>query len=226
MTLNKRLRGAAKRLLERLETWIDPSDPDKRPSLSKMRAVWTSYVTTFEQWLSNDKDQLLSSTIAYYQELQQIKRSLQRKTPDVMEKNETCAQIDVQLEQLEQKIISLGGTAAISQILESTQPSENESQQNGAPMQPNNEQTLNALNETAAPSAMGLTNEQLAHELILDPNFKLQRHPSQHPIAHQVSDIATTAFFDKVAQDIEAGSASECLPPLLCEIREVSYNSS
>ncbi|KAI8145917.1 T-complex protein 11-domain-containing protein [Fennellomyces sp. T-0311] len=217
VTQRKRLRVAAKRLLEHLEMWLDPSSADRRPPMSRMRALWTSYVTLFQQWLSNDKDQLLSSIIAHYQELQQIRKALQQQAPNVTERNEACDQLDIQLQQLEQKITSLGGAAALERIREMPLSNKN-SREKKTSSRHDSEHALNMLAETTASSVAGLTNEQLAHELILDPNFKLQRHPSS--IERQVSDIATTAFFDKVAHDMETDNASRCLLQLLREIRE------
>ncbi|KAI7859745.1 T-complex 11 [Circinella umbellata] len=69
--------------------------------------------------------------------------------------------------------------------------------------------------------ASTLTNEQLAHEIILNPKFKLERH-HQSSIERQVTDIATKAYFDKLAEDIDNDITkyNEIVPQLFYEIRE------
>ncbi|KAI9482579.1 T-complex protein 11-domain-containing protein, partial [Zychaea mexicana] len=231
----KLLRAAAKRLLVNFEGWVNAENAAGRPSLTKMRTFWTSYVNVFQNWLSNDKEQLLCGMIAHYQELQQIRDTLRRKAYDVAETDDACDEIECQLKQLEQKIISIDGTAlerinqkvtavASSPVASAPTPPISDDEDKYRPSndsaQDNNERAQHMMNETAVPSVTALTNERLAHEIILDPDFKLQRQTPQESVERQVADIATRAYFDKLAQDLENGDANDAIPPLFAEIRD------
>lgn len=64
------------------------------------------------------------------------------------------------------------------------------------------------------------TNEKLAHEIVLNPDFELQKPQDQSELERRVREIATKAFFDKLADDIQQGQAHMSLPQLLLEIRD------
>ncbi|KAG2221480.1 hypothetical protein INT45_005021 [Circinella minor] len=220
-------------------TLIEQHSP---PSLAKMKGYWTNYVTLFQGWLYNDKAQLLTGMITHYQELQQLQITLQQKGYNVMETNDACFELENQIQQLEQKIRSIqGGAERLELAKQQSNESSNSTQQQQYSNQDKNknesnqqspssskkesiiqEDSKNNLNEML-PSAIAstLTNEQLAHEIILNPNFKLERH-HQNSIERQVTDIATKAYFDKLAEDIEKGITkyNEIVPQLFYEIRE------
>ncbi|KAJ3158438.1 hypothetical protein HDU86_002907 [Geranomyces michiganensis] len=64
-----------------------------------------------------------------------------------------------------------------------------------------------------------LTNHQLAHELVMDPEFKLT--PVKHSeFEEQVRNIAKKAFFDSVRQEFEQGIFVHHVPNFLAQIRE------
>ncbi|KAJ3179608.1 hypothetical protein HDU87_002814 [Geranomyces variabilis] len=64
-----------------------------------------------------------------------------------------------------------------------------------------------------------LTNHQLAHELVMDPEFKLT--PVKHSeFEEQVRNIAKKAFFDSVRQEFEQGIFINHVPTFMAQIRE------
>ncbi|KAI9207114.1 T-complex protein 11-domain-containing protein [Polychytrium aggregatum] len=64
-----------------------------------------------------------------------------------------------------------------------------------------------------------LTNEQLAHELILDPNFSL-KPPPRSALEEQVRTIAKKAFFDGARREFQRGQFSEYLPAFIADIKQ------
>ncbi|CAG8812793.1 29744_t:CDS:2, partial [Racocetra persica] len=66
---------------------------------------------------------------------------------------------------------------------------------------------------------LGLTNEQLAHEIIIDPDFEL-KPPKLSELEERVRAIATKAFFDSVKADLEQGQYERWVPELLSDVKQ------
>lgn len=98
---------------------------------------------------------------------------------------------------------------------------EYESQQNANNSNANPQQLGQLLNGYVPSS--GLTNEQLAHELIMDPEFKLKSYEPSNDLEKRVRMMAEKAFFDKIAEDIEQGTAQTSLPALIKDVKNVSH---
>ncbi|KAI8391078.1 T-complex 11 [Radiomyces spectabilis] len=58
------------------------------------------------------------------------------------------------------------------------------------------------------------------HEIIVDPNFKLQTHQPQSALEERVKSIATQAFFDKLAEDIRSGNAEQSIASIMEDVRK------
>ncbi|CAG8657283.1 16399_t:CDS:2 [Cetraspora pellucida] len=65
----------------------------------------------------------------------------------------------------------------------------------------------------------GLTNEQLAHEIIIDPDFEL-KPPKISELEERVRNMATKAFFDSVRADFEQGRYERWVPELLSDVKQ------
>lgn len=65
-----------------------------------------------------------------------------------------------------------------------------------------------------------LTNAQLAHELVMDPDFKLEA-PKRSALEEQIRAIAKKAFFDSVRQEFSEGKFGQHVPAFIAQIREV-----
>jgi hypothetical protein len=66
----------------------------------------------------------------------------------------------------------------------------------------------------------GLTNEQLAHEIIIDPEFELQP-PKRNKLEDRVRSMATKAFFDSARAEFEKGKYDVWIPNLLSDVKQV-----
>ncbi|CAJ0765450.1 17586_t:CDS:2 [Entrophospora sp. SA101] len=67
--------------------------------------------------------------------------------------------------------------------------------------------------------AGGLTNEQLIHEIIIDPEFELK--PSKlSGLEERVHKMAKKAYFDSIKEDFEKGKFDRCMPNLLNDIKQ------
>jgi T-complex protein 11 len=65
-----------------------------------------------------------------------------------------------------------------------------------------------------------LTNEQLAHELVMDPNFTLKA-PVKTGIEFQIQEIAMKAFADAMRDEIAQGLYAKTVFGMLGEIKNV-----
>lgn len=64
------------------------------------------------------------------------------------------------------------------------------------------------------------TNQKIAHEMIMDPDFKMKRSDAKS-LEGQVSAMARKAFFDSIREDFEKGILVNHVPSLLGDIREI-----
>jgi hypothetical protein len=182
--------------------------------------------------------------INYYVELSTLRQSViaQQQNGDATDVGD---QLEQQLEQVKTRLQKVGGNDAIEALqraLEmasgSTSTGRRKRQQINTPRSPTldneYEAQQNATNNTANPEQLGqllngytqpssgLTNEQLAHELIMDPEFKLERYSPTNDLERRVRLMTEKAFFDKVAEDIEQGKAELSLPSLINDVKMVS----
>lgn len=229
-------------MLTLFESWLKAHG---RPGATAARLAfvqaWNEYTVLFESWKSRDCTQLTYNMIGYYVELSTLRQTMiaQQNDPSVGD------QLQQQLDEIKIKLEKLGGSTALENLqraleLSSSSTStgrkkqqqintprspefdtEFESQQNAKNQHTNGDQLGHLLNGYAPDS--GLTNEQLAHELIMDPEFKLMRHEPTNDLEKRVRMMAEKAFFDKVAQDIEQGKPELSLPSLIVDVKTVSY---
>ncbi|KAI8636027.1 T-complex protein 11-domain-containing protein [Parasitella parasitica] len=235
----KRLHAASKNMLQLFETWLRAHG---RPGATTARLAfvdaWNDYNLLFETWKSRDCDQLVRNMISYYVELSTLRQTV------IAQQNgdeSVGEQLKQQLQQVKTKLEKIGGSDAL-EILQraleasasSTSTGRRKQQQKNTPRSPEMdgeyETQRNATNNSANPKQLaqllnsytpssGLKNEQLAHELIMDPEFKLQRYEPSNELEKRVRMMAEKAFFDKIAQDIEQGTAQLSLPALIKDVK-------
>lgn len=225
-------------MLQLFETWLKAHG---RPGATAARLAfvhaWNEYTVLFEAWKSRDCNQLIHNMTAYYVELSTL-----RQTMMAQQNGDTTSvgdQLGQQLEQIKRKLEKLGGSEALAGLqraLElssaSTSTGRKRQQQNNTPRSPQvpdqqqeeayaaNGEQLGQLLHGYAPES-GLTNEQLAHELIMDPEFKLTRQEGSD-LEKRVREMAEKAYFDKVAQGLEKGTPELSLPSLIADVKAVS----
>jgi hypothetical protein len=68
--------------------------------------------------------------------------------------------------------------------------------------------------------AVGITNEQLAHEVVMNPDFKLEKN-GKSELVDQVRDIATKAFFDSMREDFANKNYQRWIPGLVGDMKQV-----
>lgn len=205
------------------EVWLGAHG---RPGATAARLAfveaWNTYNSLFEAWKSSDCEQLVDNMIEYYNELSSLRQT-------VIEKNHgdesTGDQLKRQLNEVKAKIEKVGGPTALEKLRRNIDSSSNqqeppeEEQQNEPQLKTRKVNQL--LNGYTNPSA-GLTNEYLAHELILDPDFQLEKYTPQNSLEKQVRSVAEKAYFDKIAEDVEKGTADASLLSLIKDIKTVS----
>ncbi|CAO3629408.1 unnamed protein product [Cunninghamella blakesleeana] len=98
-------------------------------------------------------------------------------------------------------------------------------QQQSSPNVISSEQ-LNRLLTGYASSSTGMTNEQLAHELIMNPDFELQdpkkknKNKTAHSLEERIDSMARQAFFDQANDDIQQGHMEKSILPLIDDIKQ------
>ncbi|KAI8387531.1 T-complex protein 11-domain-containing protein [Blakeslea trispora] len=235
-TEEMRLHAAAKEMLQLFEAWLKAHG---RPGATAARmafvSAWDDYTMLFESWKSRDCDQLVKNMISYYVELSTLRQTIIAQNHG----DETVGeQLKQQLEQIKVKLQKLGGNDALNSLqralessASSTSTGRKRQQQNSTPrssddmdlfeqrQQQEKSEQLGRLLDGFAQSDSGLTNEFLAHELIMDPEFKLQHHESSNELEKRVRLMAEKAFFDKLEQDIRQGKADSSLPSVIQDVK-------
>lgn len=230
-------------MLNLFEIWLKAHG---RPGATAARLAfvqaWDEYNVLFESWKSRDCNQLMQNMIGYFVELSTLRQTM------IAQDNDASVgdQLQSQLTEIKTKLEKLGGPEALALLqraLEmsaaSTSTGRKKQQQINTPRTPkldnayeteadanhrsaSGEQLGQLLNGYAPES--GLTNEQLAHELIMDPEFKLLRQQPTNDLEKRVRAMAEKAFFDKIAQDIEDKTPELSLPSLIMDVKNVSFH--
>ncbi|KAI7875958.1 Tcp11-domain-containing protein, partial [Lichtheimia hyalospora FSU 10163] len=225
ISLRKRLQVAAKRLLISFEAYI--SCQDSNADMQQMIQMhWQGYGRLFQAWKKNDRAQLLAASTAHYNGLMDLKHTIQEKTPDGPDRREACDALEEQLRQVQAKIERLGGPVVHvpnEQPTENTIPTppsshNNSDDENG--QHDDQEQKQRAIHMLQGISQKGgISNEQLAHDIILDPEFKLER---TNGIERQVTATARHAFFDKLDEDLtqDVAGAHDTLLQVVADVRQ------
>lgn len=224
-------------MLHLFETWLKAHG---RPGATAARLAfvqaWNEYTVLFEAWKSSDCDQLVQNMIVYYVELSTLRQTVIAQG----EEDEVGTQLQQQLDGIKTKLQKLGGSNALNELqralessASSTSTGRKKQQQNNTPRSPvqedkfkstaytqhYGEQMGHILNNYVPDSGL-LSNHQLAHELIMDPEFKLSKQQEpMHDLEKRVKMMAEKAFFDRVAQDIEQGQPELSLPSLINDVK-------
>ena len=248
----QQLLASAKKVLQHFEDIVQLQDD--QPSLATKLAFeqcWNGYYALFESWKSNDMTQLVANMSAYCIELMRLKGTLGKHGDE----DGVNQQLDGQIVQVKERIHVVGGSSALEHLAEAEQAlhQSNHQQQDATrtpspgpssvPPSPTPRPERSSSHEEETPSisaeqlhrllggyapVSGITNQQLAHEIILDPDFKLQRPSTDgdaKTLEQQVRKIATQAFFDAVEEDIKNGCSEKSLPPLMDDIQQVKRKS-
>ncbi|ORY96122.1 T-complex protein 11-domain-containing protein [Syncephalastrum racemosum] len=209
---------------------------------------WNTYLDLFESWKSADQDELLSNMSAYCLELCRLKHALGRQGeaeglagqlneqiqyikrriegiggPEAVEKYSLAEQA------LEASLHHQGSSASSAKppppsptprarrIHDDAMAATTQPQQTTHSPPPSQDFIAEMLSQHVTGD---WTNEKLAHEIVLNPDFELQKPQDQSELERRVREMATKAFFDKLEEDIQQDQAHLSLPQLLVEIRD------
>ncbi|EIE89339.1 hypothetical protein RO3G_14050 [Rhizopus delemar RA 99-880] len=231
----KKLYDSAQRMLHLFETWLSAhGHPGATAARLGFVEVWNEYMTLFELWKSKDRNQFVDNLIAYYVQLSTLRQNMiADNDPSVGD------ELQQQLDRVKLRLEQLGGSVALESLqraLEksaaSTSTGRRRQQEKVKPRVPeveerdemtkeqdeiNKEQMNQLLNQY---SSSFFTNLQLAHELILDPQFSLENHVAESALERQVKEVAEKALFDQIVEEIERGEMAGCVPGLIHDIKQ------
>lgn len=223
-------------MLHLFETWLSAhGHPGATAARLGFVEAWNEYMTLFELWKSKDRNQFVDNLIAYYVQLSTLRQNMiADNDPSVGD------ELQQQLDRVKLRLEQLGGSVALENLqraLEksaaSTSTGRRRQQEKVKPRVPeveerdemtkeqdeiNKEQMNRLLNQY---SSSFFTNLQLAHELILDPQFSLENHVAESALERQVKEVAEKALFDQIVEEIERGEMAGCVPGLIHDIKQV-----
>ncbi|KAI8876855.1 Tcp11-domain-containing protein [Backusella circina FSU 941] len=213
----KALHSSAKHMLYLFEKWLNVGGASARLNFVNS---WDHYYALFESWKSKDCERLVGNMIAYYIELAALRRTLIKQHDD---DEEVGDQLFNQLEEVKRGIKKIGGPSALHTLertaakqFDLNSSASNEKRKWSTPRSPDLNQE-----EKAVPDEMSrlvgdfnnknMTNDQLAHELIINPDFKLTLPSPANELEKRVRLVAERAFYDKVMEDMKQGNPEALL---------------
>ncbi|KAL0076266.1 T-complex protein 11-domain-containing protein [Phycomyces blakesleeanus] len=222
---------ASKELLHNLELWFD-SQPPQVQSIARMalEECWNSYYALSESIKSQDIEQQRENVAALYLDIARLKATLglegseaaqqQQVLRSWMESREPDA--IPHLTQAEQVLKTLPIQSSHPPIPPSPTP---RPERLALQQTPPDEEHVHVSPEqlsrllTGYAPASGRSHEQIAHEIIMDPEFKLYKREPDTDLESRVRTIATKAFFDRVAEELDNGHSEKSIPSLMNDIR-------
>ncbi|KAI7868769.1 T-complex protein 11-domain-containing protein [Spinellus fusiger] len=203
------LLSRAERLLEQFEVWIEahgtPTGSTERHGLVEN---WLSYYSSFEEWKERDKQRLIADIKAYYYELHRVRQTLEKQ-----EATDVCEQITQQMQQVKANIFKIGGTSAMDGLEEMEKDKVDSEEAESLPI--DYSQFFHVQEDLLSAH---YSNEEIAHELIMDPHFTVKSHQG-NAFEKKIREVVTRAFFDKLQQEIEQGN-TQFLLDIFKDLRE------
>jgi hypothetical protein len=171
--------------------------------------------------------------IAYYIELAALRRTLIKQHDD---DEKVGDQLFNQLEEVKRGINKIGGPNALDTLertaakqFDLNSSASKEKRKWSTPRSPDLNQEDQVVPDEMSKLVGGfnnknMTNDQLAHELIINPDFKLTLPPPASELEERVRLIAEKAFYDKVIEDMEHGNPDPLLS-VFHDIQQVFFFS-
>ena len=198
---------------------------------------WHKYHIAFESWKKRDTEKLLDEMHKHFLELDRLWETVK---DQVDAETVWRPKLRKQQSQIRQKALKIGGKAALSRFgaqdpavmdlittadesMSDSRPSSHESVTSSDLRDSNNHGTSQGhkqtLKKVMAEYGSILSNERIAHEIVVDPDYELK--PDTKSLEFQVKSVARKAFFDKIRQDYAAGDLS-WVEGVVSDIRAVS----
>lgn len=232
------LKNIATASLELFETWMSSA----RASVArKFMDTFISYYNAFEAWKTRDTFKVVDDLVGQFMELEGLWLSVMNQ---VDADGEWAPAIQEQQNEISKRLASFGPSALSrleaqrtitrDQVIQSNAPVDIFSQAmtsnemyrvkvNNVPIEVKQDVDSSVEPEAELDSAefgAFLSNEMLAHELVMDPNYSL-KPAAKSPLETQVSEIAKKAFTDALREDINNGNYANYVFGMVVQIREV-----
>ncbi|ORX51174.1 Tcp11-domain-containing protein [Hesseltinella vesiculosa] len=209
----KNLVRSATSLLEQFENL------SKQPCihLKDFKRSWNVFLEDFNMWRDNDRGQLIKGMVDYFLELRKMHR--------VMDDVGLKCQLRKQLQDIKNKLYRLGGPQAITLLKE--EKSNSIVGEPPATELDNKRASTDVLNRTLIriSDSFKLTASQIAHELIVDPQIKLQSFFSpETQLDARIQSNMRKAYFDNLRIDLANRMYKPGLLSVLNTIREKLSN--
>ncbi|KAI9010423.1 T-complex protein 11-domain-containing protein [Phycomyces nitens] len=223
---------ASKELLHKLEEWFD-SQPPHVQGIARMalEECWNSYYALSESIKTQDVKQQKENVAALYLDIARLKATLGLEGPEAAQQQQQVLRSWMEsrepetiphLTQAEQVLQTLPTQSSHPPIPPSPTP---RPERLALQETPDNEDTIHVSPEqlsrllTGYAPASGRSHEQIAHEIIMDPEFRLYKREPDTDLESRIRTIATKAFFDRVAEELDQGHPEKSIPSLMNDIR-------
>jgi hypothetical protein len=208
--------------------------------VSEFFSSWAEYKAAFNKWKARDTKVIIDSMIQHFVQLEQLWESVK---DNVDADGQWRPRIERQQRLIKQKVQRLGGRSAIARLiakvremrdahvdhdsLTSLPEARVEQKSNSVldsrynislPVHAGPEKPVHDLHRSLSSFGAPMSNEQLAHELVMDPEFELKR-ATNDTLEGRVSKMAKKAFFDKIREDMSNGSTA-WVPSVVTDIRQ------
>ncbi|KAI9313479.1 T-complex protein 11-domain-containing protein [Dichotomocladium elegans] len=221
--LAKQIHTASKQLLDGFESFVtNPAEYSE-----DITPLWKYYVRLFEEWKVKDQQKLLESTVAHYHSLLHLKSSISQSCvhENSLDRRDTLQLLDEQLKDVQEKIESIGGAVPKEmrphhEIPTPPETDYDDEKKLDEERQQTALQCVQRLLMTEQVYHQKLTNEQLAHELVVDPEFRLAR-PPEESLERRIATAASKAFFNQLVRDMDKSNLLEVLSDLRKKLDQI-----
>ncbi|KAG2182713.1 hypothetical protein INT44_005693 [Umbelopsis vinacea] len=210
---------------------------------------WNSYYALFEAWKSKDVEKLVDNLITHYIELERLWDTLGKDADNASEIRSQLDEQQLQISQKLLKVGGPQAQQKLDTAKKTIELAREEAQKRSqreradsvlsvpsspTPRAEKVHQATTSESSTSRTSshsddlarilgsfspAVGITNEQLAHEVVMNPDFKLEKN-GKSELVDQVRDIATKAFFDSMREDFANKNYQRWIPGLVGDMKQ------
>ncbi|KAI7869227.1 hypothetical protein BDF14DRAFT_396510 [Spinellus fusiger] len=224
--------SASKELLHSLEVWFNGQTVQVQGvARMALEECWNSYYALSESTKTKDSKQQKENIAALYLDIARLKATLGMTEggtrPDAIQEQAQLLRAWMETQAPEQEQTATVSSSSSKSIPLTVPPSptprpeklktvSTDEQAHVSPEQ------LERLLTGYAP-ASGLSHEHIAHEMIMDPNFKLYKREPESELEARVRTLATKAFFDRIREELTQGHPEISIPSLMNEIQGILH---
>lgn len=240
-------------MIKDFEAWINESVTSTTTMLGRtFLASWINFYECFQAWKTGDSQKLVKDLVSHFMDLEKLWISVKDQEdaetewmPSMKEQQKHVQSRLLQLGPAAMEALFNERSAARTDIINMASEEEmilpprqvtmmNTScdvyvavavpRRDSVTRGPRTNKTAEPTQQESIPAMNSIWNNQkLAHELIMDPDFKMKRSDAS-TLEGQVAAMARKAFFDSVREQLSQGKYEEVVPNLMMDIKDVSYN--